>query len=110
MTLPLRSSLSIFASGLGDASIETWARVALLGVLGFVLGFALNRGSICTVIATTELVSQKRPALFIALFEAAVWAALVYAILATSPTMQHGWLPVRYMVPAAMLFGIGSLV
>jgi uncharacterized protein len=101
---------SIFASGLADASMETWARMALLGVLGFVLGFALNRGSICTVIATTELVSEERPARFIALFEAAVWAALVYAILETSPTMQQGWLPLRYLVPAAMLFGIGSYV
>lgn len=101
---------NIFASGPADASMETWARMALLGVLGFALGFALNRGSICTVIATTELVSEKRPALFIALFEAAVWAALVYAILETSPTMQQGWLPLGYLVPAAMLFGIGSYV
>ena len=54
--------------------------MALLGVLGFVLGFALNHGSICTVIATTELVSEKRPAQFIALVECAVWAALVYAL------------------------------
>ncbi len=33
--------------------------MAALGVLGFVLGFALNNGSICTVIATRELVFGK---------------------------------------------------
>ena len=81
-----------------------------VGVLGFVLGFALNHGSICTVIATTELISEKRPARFISFFEAAVWGALVYAILATVPMMQQGWSPLWYLVPAALLFGIGSYV
>ena len=90
--------------------METWAGVALLGALGFVLGFALNHGSICTVIATRELVSEKRPARFIALVECAIWAALVYAILETSPTMRQGWSPLGYLVPAAMLFGVGSYV
>src|SRR3989337_4281482 len=100
--------LSIFGSGLADSSMEPWAALALLGVLGFVLGFALNHGSICTVIATRELVSEKRPARFIALVECAVWAALVYAILAMSPTMQQGWSPLGYLVPAAMLLGVGT--
>jgi hypothetical protein len=71
--------------GLAEAGLENWAGMALLGLLGFVLGFALNHGSICTVIATRELVSEKRPARFIALVECAVWAALVYAILERSP-------------------------
>ncbi len=102
------SIVSTFGSDLADASLETWAALALLGVLAFVLGFALNRGSICTVVATTELLLEKRPARFIALFEAALWAALVYAILETSATMQEGWLPLGYLVPAAMLFGVGS--
>jgi hypothetical protein len=66
--------------GLADAGMEIWAGMVLLGLVGFVLGFALNRGSICTVIATRELVSDKTPARFIALVESAVWAALVYAI------------------------------
>ncbi|APO79744.1 hypothetical protein AM571_PC02014 (plasmid) [Rhizobium etli 8C-3] len=57
------------------------------------LGFAMNRGLICTVIATRELVSERRPARFIALIECAVWAALVYAILETEPMMQEGWSP-----------------
>ena len=91
-------------------SIETWSGIALLGVLGFVLGFALNHGSICTVIATTELVSEKRPARFLALFEAAVWGALVYAILVMAPTIQQGWSTLGYLVPAALLFGIGTYV
>jgi hypothetical protein len=90
--------------------MEIWAGMALLGLLGFVLGFALNRGSICTVIATRELMSEKRPARFIALLECAVWAALVYAILEASPTMQRGWSPLGYLVPAAILFGIGTYV
>ena len=100
--------VNISGSGLAAASKETWAGMALLGVLGFVLGFALNQGSICTVIATRELVSEKRPARFIALVECAVWAALVYAILETSPMMQQGWSPLGYLVPAAILFGLGT--
>ena len=102
--------VSIFRSDPVAASMETWAGIALLGVLGFALGFALNNGSICTVVATTELVSEKRPARSIALFEAALWGALVYALLETSPTMQQGWSPPGYLVPAAVLFGIGSYV
>ena len=101
---------NISGSGLAAASMESWAGMALLGVLGFVLGFALNHGSICTVIATRELVSEKRPARFIALVECAVWAALVYATLETSPMMQQGWSPPGYLVPAAILFGLGTYV
>jgi hypothetical protein len=90
--------------------MEIWSGMALLAALAFVLGFALNHGSICTVIATTELVAKRRSARFIALVECAVWAALVYAILETSPTMQQGWSPLPYLVPAAMLLGIGTYV
>lgn len=99
-------------SGLGcaDARMEYWAGMALLAMLGFVLGFAINHGSICTVIATTELVSEKRPARFIALIECAVWAAFAYAILERSPTMQQGWSPLGYLIPAAIFFGIGTYV
>jgi hypothetical protein len=101
------------AFGLGAAhaaGVEISAGMALLAALGFVLGFALNHGSICTVIATTELVSENRPARFIALAECAVWAALVYAILETSPTMRQSWSPLGYLIPAAALFGIGAYV
>lgn len=102
--------MSILGSVPAEAITETWAGVVLLAVLGFVLGFAINNGSICTVIATRELVSERRPARFIALVECAVWAALVYAILETSPTMQRGWSPLGYLVPAAILFGVGTYV
>jgi hypothetical protein len=101
---------SIFGPHHAGASVESWAGLTLLGALGFVLGFALNHGSVCTVIATTELFSEKRPARFIALIECAIWAALVYAILETSPTMYHGWSSLGYLVPAAILFGVGIYV
>ena len=100
----------VLGSGLASTSTENWVSMVLLGVLGFVLGFALNHGSICTVIATRELVSERRSARSIALVECAVWAALVYAILETSPTMHKGWSPILYLVPAAMLFGLGTYV
>jgi uncharacterized protein len=102
--------VNISGSGLGDAGMAIWASLALLAALGFVLGFALNHGSICTVIATTELVAEKRPARFVALVECAVWAALVYAVLEASPTMQQGWSPLGYLVPGALLLGIGTYV
>ncbi|WP_245500747.1 YeeE/YedE thiosulfate transporter family protein [Rhizobium sp. BK251] len=70
----------------------------------------MNHGSICTVIATTELVSEKRPARLVAVVECAVWAALTYAILETSPMMEGGWSPLGYLVPAAILFGLGVYV
>ncbi len=72
------------------AGLEIWASMALIAALGFVLGFAMNRGSICTVIATRELVLERRPARFIALVECAAWAALAYAILETAPMMPEG--------------------
>jgi hypothetical protein len=101
---------SISVSGPGDPADHALAGLALLGLLGFVLGFALNQGSICTVIATRELVSEGRPARFVALVECAGWAALVYAITGASPTMEQGWSPAAYLVPAALLFGIGTYV
>lgn len=92
------------------ASFETWAITAFAAALGFVLGFAMNRGSICTVIATRELVAERRPARFIALIECAVWAALAYAILETAPIMPEDWSPLGYLVPAAILLGLGTYV
>src|SRR5262245_13280680 len=102
--------LARFSVSGANAGVELWTGLALLALLGFILVFALNHGSICTVIATRELVSEKRPARFIALVECSVWAALVYAILETSPTMQQGWSPLGYLVPAAILLGIGTYV
>ena len=101
---------NISGFNLADARMVVWASMALLAMLAFVLGFALNHGSICTVIATTELVSERRSARSIALVECAVWAALVYAILETSPTIQQGWSPLGYLIPGAVLFGIGTYV
>ena len=106
------SEFLVNISGLGpaDAGTEIWSGMVLLAVLAFVLGFALNHGSICTVIATTELIAERRSARSIALVECAVWAALVYAIIEQSPTMQQGWSPIPYLVPGALLFGIGTYV
>lgn len=92
------------------ASLEIWGRLTLIAALGFVLGFAMNRGSICTVIATKELVSERRPARFIALVECAAWAALGYEILKAEPIMEVGWSSLVFLIPAAIILGIGTYI
>jgi hypothetical protein len=87
-----------------------WLGIGLIALLSFALGFALNRGSICTVIATADLVARRRPARSIALLESALWAGLVYALLNVSPFMPEGWLPLGYLVVGTVLFAVGSYV
>lgn len=93
-----------------SASGADWLGTGLIAILSFALGFALNRGSICTVIATADLVVRRRPARSIALLESALWASLVYALLNISPFMSEGWLPLGYLVVGTALFAIGSYV
>lgn len=102
--------LSNFTSALtiSGASASSLEGVLLLAVLSFILGFALNRGSICTVIATDDLVSRGRPARSLALLEAALWAGLVYALLPSSPHMPQGWLPPVYLFVGTFIFAFGS--
>ncbi|MEZ2128682.1 MULTISPECIES: YeeE/YedE thiosulfate transporter family protein [unclassified Sinorhizobium] len=102
--------MNALSHGIGAAGFETWAVFGLIGALGFVLGFAMNHGSICTFIATTELVSQRRPARFLALAECALWAAIAYITLDRLPTMPGGWSPLVHMTGAAILFGVGVYV
>lgn len=92
------------------ASGADWLGCGLIAILSFALGFALNRGSICTVIATADLVAHKRPARSIALLEAALWSGLVYALLNLSPFMPEGWLPLQYLLLGTVLFAVGSYV
>ncbi|KRW97492.1 YeeE/YedE thiosulfate transporter family protein [Paracoccus sp. MKU1] len=91
-------------------SATDWLGALLIAALAFILGFALNRGSICTVIATADWVLRKRPARSIALLESALWAGVVYAILDVAPFMPAGWLPIEYLLAGAILFALGSYV
>ncbi|NVD42878.1 YeeE/YedE family protein [Ensifer sp. HO-A22] len=68
----------------------------------------MNRSSICTVTAANDLVIARKPARLIALFECAVWAALVYTLLEKAPTIREGWLDVGLIIPAAFLLGVGT--
>ncbi len=78
--------VSIFGLRLAEASTEDLGGHRFARGFGLFLGYALNHGSICTAIATTELILEKRPARFIACSagKCAVWAALVCAIFETS--------------------------
>ncbi|WP_350223845.1 YeeE/YedE thiosulfate transporter family protein [Rhizobium sp. CNPSo 3490] len=87
-----------------------WVNFGFIGALSFILGFAMNHGSICTFVATTELVLKRRPARFLALAECALWAAIAYVILERQPTMHDGWAPLAHMIMAAILLGVGVYV
>jgi uncharacterized membrane protein YedE/YeeE len=83
-------------------------------VLAFVVGFALQRGGICAVLAAREVVEHGRWTRFRAFLECSAWAAIALAaadaVMAKS-IQQWTW-PSSYAVAAAggLLFGAGALV
>lgn len=78
--------------------------------LGFILGFSISRGIVCTYVATRELVANQQPARLIALIEGAAWAGLIYAVLGASPSLPNGWLPFGYLIAGAVLFALGTYI
>ncbi len=102
--------MNVLSSTTAATGAGLWLAMAMIGALGFVLGFAMNHGSICTFVATTELIAQKRPARLIALIECAFWAAIGYTILGAAPTMHDVWAPVAQLAAAAIVFGFGVYV
>ncbi|QOF74556.1 YeeE/YedE family protein (plasmid) [Aminobacter sp. SR38] len=80
----------------------------LLLSLAFSLGFALNRGSTCAVIAITELIQERKPARFVAFFECTLWGALTYSVWQLMP--QAHWSGLVYAATGGVIFGIGAFV
>lgn len=99
--------MSISPADIGPQSIELWKAYVACAALGFVLGFVMNRGSICTVTAAAALVIWKKPARLVALFECAAWAALTYSLLDV-PAVTEGWRHLLLILPAAVLLGVGT--
>ncbi len=78
-----------------------------------VMGFANQRGGTCTVAAIEELVSERRFGQFIALFEASLWVAggfVLLAALGQLPTIPGGYTASFATVVGGALFGVGAFV
>lgn len=53
------------------------------------MGYAIHSGATCTVYAVTELVEQRRPGRLIAMLEAGLWVAFVFAVAGALPLGLH---------------------
>lgn len=88
--------------------------VAIAAILAFAVGFALQRGQICAVLAVREGVIEGRWARFLSLLECACWAMiglLLADALGAKPLSAWTWsssLPLAVLGGA--LFGIGALI
>lgn len=94
----------------GIAISEIIVLSLLLLSLAFSLGFALNRGSTCAVIAMAELVQQRKPARFVAFFECTLWGALTYAAWGLMSGPQAHWSGLAYAAAGGVIFGVGAFV
>ena len=78
--------------------------------LSFLLGAAMNRGSICAVAATEELIMKRHPARFLSFFEAALWGVLCLALIGADVVLRPDWMSWHFVLVGSMLFGLGAVV
>lgn len=90
--------------------IENVPELPLLMALAFVLGFALHKGSICAVVATRELLFERRPDRFIGFLECALWATIALIALHAYPMEMPTWSNWSLLAPGAFLFSVGAFV
>lgn len=88
--------------------------IAVAAILAFAVGFALQRGRICAVLAVREAVVEGRWARFLSLLECASWAMiglLLADAFGAKPLSAWTW---SNSLPLAMiggaLFGLGALI
>ncbi len=85
----------------------------LAAALAFCVGVALQRGSICAVVAVRDVVDERRWARFLALLESAAWALLgllcadALGIMPISAWKWSNSLPAA--IAGGILFGVGAL-
>lgn len=85
----------------------------LAAAFAFCVGFALQRGSICAVVAVRDVVEEKRWARFLALLESSAWALLgllgadALGIMPISAWTWSNSLPVA--IAGGVIFGVGAL-
>jgi uncharacterized membrane protein YedE/YeeE len=83
-------------------------QLALVLLLSFLLGMALNRGSTCAVLATEELLLKRRPARFLSFFEAALWGVLCLAVMGVETVLRPDWMGWGLVIGGSALFGLGA--
>ena len=77
------------------------------------MGFAIQRGATCTVVAVTEIIEQRTAHRLLAMLEASVWvaggllAARAFGLLAVMPP---GFALTGWTVLGAVLLGVGAFV
>ncbi|MCI0757118.1 hypothetical protein [Teichococcus vastitatis] len=90
----------------GDMPL-TWLAV-WVGDAAFMLGGAIQFGTICAVRAAEELVEHRRADSFLGFFECSLWALLV--AWASGVALATPWAPPGWLCLDAVLFGAGAAV
>jgi hypothetical protein len=88
------------------------AVVSLL--LAALLGFAIHRGSVCTVRGVAEVLSTGRAYMLLSFGKAALWVLIVttpvlWMVPAPGP-LAHSWALSSYTLAGGFLFGIGAAI
>lgn len=81
--------------------------------LAFIMGFAIQRGATCAVIAVHEVVDQRRASRLLAMLEAAIWVAgglLLAQTLGLLDTLPAGHAVTGFTVLGGVLLGLGAYV
>lgn len=85
-------------------------QMLLIVGLSFLLGAALNRGSTCAVLATEDLLLNRRPARFLSFFEAALWGVLCLVAMEAEIILRPDWMGWGFVLGGSALFGLGAVV
>lgn len=89
--------------------MHIFATSVIIGILAFVLGIAIQRGSTCAVSAVHELIYRRRADMFVGFFECSLWALLI-VWLANTTTMVPDWASVLWLCTGAAIFGVGAVI
>jgi len=87
---------------------------SLVGILAFVVGFATQRGSICSVLAARQIVETGKASRLVAFVTASLWALALavplHWIAASSFMLSPSYAATAVTVLGGALYGLGTIV
>lgn len=89
--------------------MQTLAISVSIGILAFILGLAIQRGSTCAVRAVSDLIYRRRADMFLGFFECSLFVLLVIWLVQSTSTVPD-WASVFWLCTGAVVFGVGATI